>query len=62
MKSLVRSLLGTRSSSKSSSRSEDLVFQDTSSSMSRRIALAQHLPPDDVSNLFNHIPDVSNLF
>jgi hypothetical protein len=54
MKSLAWSLLGTRSSS----RSEDLVFQGTVSSMSRHRALAQHLPPydhHDVSYLLNYI-------
>jgi hypothetical protein len=64
MKSLAWSLLGMRSSS----RSEDSVFQGTSSSMSRCIALAQHLPPDDqhdVSYLLNYIlviHDISYLF
>jgi hypothetical protein len=39
------SLLGTRSSSMS----EDSVFQGTGSTTSRHRALAEHLPPDDVS-------------
>lgn len=47
MKSFARSLLGTRSSSRSSSRGEDSVFQGTGSTMSRRRALAEHLPPQD---------------
>jgi hypothetical protein len=46
MRSFARSLLRTRSSS----RSEDSVFQGTSSPMiSRRGALAEHLPLDDGS-------------
>jgi hypothetical protein len=43
MKSFARSLLGTRSSSRSSLRVEDSVFQGTCSTMSRRRALAEHL-------------------
>jgi hypothetical protein len=49
MWSIARSLLGTRSSSRSTSRGEDLVFQGTGSTMSRRRALTEHLPPHDVS-------------
>jgi hypothetical protein len=45
MRSFARSLLGTRSKS----RSEDSVFQGTGSTMSRCKALAEHVPPDDVS-------------
>jgi hypothetical protein len=58
MRSLARSLLGTRSSS----RSEDLVFQCTGSSMSRHRALTQHFPLDDehdVSYLLNYIMEVT---
>jgi hypothetical protein len=45
MRSFARSLLGTRSIS----RSEDSVFLGTGSTMTRRRALAEHLPPHDVS-------------
>jgi hypothetical protein len=45
MMSFARSLLGTRSNS----RNEDSVFQGTGSTMSRRRALAEHLPLDNVS-------------
>jgi hypothetical protein len=51
MRSFAHSLLGTRSSS----RSEDSVFQGIGSTISRRRALAEHLPPDDVSKLLNYI-------
>jgi hypothetical protein len=47
MRSFARSLLGTRSSSKS----EDSVFQGTGSSMSRHRALTEHLPLDDIHDL-----------
>jgi hypothetical protein len=49
MKSIARSLLGTRSSSRSNSRGEDSVFQGIGSIMSRHRALAEHLPSQDVS-------------
>jgi hypothetical protein len=43
MRSFARSLLGTRSSS----RSDDSVFQGTGSTMRRRRALAELFLPDD---------------
>jgi hypothetical protein len=45
MRSFARSVLGTRSTS----RGEDLFFQGTGSTMRRGRALAEHLPPHDVS-------------
>jgi hypothetical protein len=54
MRSFARSLLGTRSSS----RSEDLVFWGTGSSMSSRREMVQLLPLNDqhdVSYLLNYI-------